>query len=137
MSGNLSDADFSADHSNLMGCVSMARFFFRGKGQELFCAHFQERIMNMTEIIGYFGGLCTTLAFIPQVWLVWKTKSTQDISLGMYAIYVLGVSLWLGYGIAAQAWPVLVANAATLIFASTILGLKIVNSRKDREKSVA
>ena len=115
----------------------MVAFSSEEQSLALFCPRFQERIMNMTEIIGYFGGLCTTLAFIPQVWLVWKTKSTQDISLGMYAIYVLGVSLWLSYGIAAQAWPVLVANAVTLIFAGTILGLKIANSRKDREKSVA
>ena len=39
--------------------------------------------MNLPDLLGTIAGILTTLAFVPQVWRVWKTRSTRDISLGM------------------------------------------------------
>jgi len=83
--------------------------------------------VTIAETVGYIGGACTTLAFIPQVMLVLKTRSTKDISLGMYSIYVFGIALWLVYGILSNAWPVIIPNAITLLFSGMILVMKIVN----------
>lgn len=79
----------------------------------------------MTEFIGFAAAFCTTAAFIPQAWLTWKTRSTHGVSLGMYSIFVAGVSLWLIYGIAIAAWPVICANAITLVLATFILIMKL------------
>ena len=54
-----------------------------------------------------------------------RTRDVSGISLGMYSVFTTGVALWLVYGIAAQAWPIVVANAITLLLASTILGMKL------------
>ena len=43
----------------------------------------------------------------------------------MYSVFTTGVALWLAYGIALQTWPIVVANAITLLLASTILGMKL------------
>jgi MtN3 and saliva related transmembrane protein len=77
------------------------------------------------SIIGFFAGLCTTAAFIPQVLKVWRTRSAQDISLGMYTIFVTGVALWLAYGVMAGSMPIIIANALTLILALAILVMKL------------
>jgi MtN3 and saliva related transmembrane protein len=45
--------------------------------------------------IGFFSGFCTTVAFVPQAYKVWKTKSTKDISLSMFLIFTTGVASWL------------------------------------------
>ncbi|MDP5240278.1 SemiSWEET transporter [Uliginosibacterium sp. 31-16] len=79
----------------------------------------------MTDLIGYLAAFCTTLAFVPQAWLTWKTRSAHGVSLGMYSIFTFGVFLWLAYGILLQAWPIIIANLITLILALFILIMKL------------
>ena len=82
--------------------------------------------MPFAELIGYFAAILTTTAFIPQAILTWKTRRADGVSLGMYSIFAGGVMLWLFYGCMIAAWPVIIANAITLILAVFILGMKIV-----------
>lgn len=77
-------------------------------------------------MIGFIAACLTTLAFIPQAIKVIKTKNTEGISLGMYALQVLGVFMWLIHGIIIQDMPLIIANAITFIFASIILTYKII-----------
>lgn len=77
------------------------------------------------QLIGALAATCTTVAFIPQAWLTWKTRRADGVSLGMYSIFTLGVALWLLYGILIGAWPIIVANICTLALALFILVMKI------------
>jgi MtN3 and saliva related transmembrane protein len=81
--------------------------------------------MNTVDWIGSAAATLTTTAFIPQALKVWHTRHTADISLGMYAMFTLGVALWLAYGILLQAWPIIAANSITLLLAGTVLVMKI------------
>ena len=85
----------------------------------------KRKIFMPITIIGYLAAFCTTLAFVPQAWKIIKTKHTKDISLIMYIVFSLGVALWLFYGILLVNWPMILANAVTLILAMVILGYKI------------
>jgi MtN3 and saliva related transmembrane protein len=77
------------------------------------------------DAIGYLAAALTTAAFVPQAWLTWKTRRADGVSLGMYAIFTVGVALWLVYGIVIGAWPIIVANAITLALALFILLIKL------------
>ena len=77
------------------------------------------------ELVGYAGALLTTLSFVPQAWHTFRTRDVSGISLGMYAVFTVGVSLWLLYGVLVGAWPIVLANAVTLALASVILGMKV------------
>jgi len=81
--------------------------------------------MESANTLGLIAGALTTVAFIPQVIKIWRTKHATDISLGMFAIFSCGVLLWLFYGIEIDAIPVIVANAITLGLSLTILFFKI------------
>jgi len=81
--------------------------------------------MDPVTLIGTLAGICTTLAFVPQVWQVYKSRSAKDISLGMYAIFISGVLMWLVYGVMIQAMPIIVANSVTLLLAGAVLLAKI------------
>ena len=81
--------------------------------------------MNLNDLTGSAAAVLTTTSFVPQVWKVWRSRHTADISLGMYALFTLGVALWLGYGIMLDSWPVILANAITLLLAGTVLLMKI------------
>jgi len=75
--------------------------------------------------VGFFAAFCTTIAFLPQAIKVYKTKSTKDISLYMFLIFTIGVLSWLIYGLIIEDWPVILANAVTLILSFFILIYKI------------
>lgn len=77
-------------------------------------------------VIGYAAATLTTISFVPQVVQVLKTRSTKDVSLGMYSLFTLGVALWFVYGLMIQAWPVIVANAITLLLAGAVLVMKLI-----------
>ncbi len=78
----------------------------------------------MLEVIGYTAGALTTLAFVPQVVQIYRTKSVKDVSLAMFLLFTLGVALWLGYGIMTHSFPVVAANAVTLMLSFVILYFK-------------
>lgn len=74
--------------------------------------------------LGFAAAVCTTSAFVPQVLLVWRQRGAPGISTGMYLMFIAGVAMWLLYGLALQSWPVVIANAFTLVLATAILGMK-------------
>lgn len=74
--------------------------------------------------LGYVAAFLTTGAFVPQVLLVWRQRGAPGISIGMYSIFITGVAMWLVYGLALRSWPIIAANAITLMLASGVLGMK-------------
>jgi len=83
--------------------------------------------MNGVTILGLAAACCTTLAYLPQVIKAWRTRSTQDISLGMFSLMVCGLLLWLAYGLLLHDVPLIASNLVTFIFAATILYFKLRN----------
>lgn len=81
--------------------------------------------MAVAEWLGYPAAVLTTLAFVPQAWKSWRTRDLSGISLPMYALFTLGVALWLAYGLAIGSLPVIVANGLTLVLALVVLALKL------------
>jgi MtN3 and saliva related transmembrane protein len=81
--------------------------------------------MNYTDTIGTLGATLTTVAFMPQVWQTFRTKDVSGISLGMYTVLTIGISLWVIYGWLIVAWPVVIANGVTLSLALAILVMKL------------
>lgn len=79
----------------------------------------------LTDLLGYAAATLTTIAFLPQAILTYRTKRAEGVSLGMYAVFVVGIALWLGYGILVGKGPIIAANAVTLALSSFILGMKI------------
>jgi MtN3 and saliva related transmembrane protein len=77
------------------------------------------------DLIGYIAGFLTTISFLPQVIQVYKTRSTVDISLGMYSVFVLGIAFWLAFGIVTNNWPVIIPNVITFVLAGSVLVMKL------------
>ncbi len=82
-------------------------------------------MMEANTLLGIAAGTLTTLAFVPQVVKTWRTRSTHDISLGMFLLFSTGLVLWLIYGVWIGSWPIIIANTVTLALALTILYFKL------------
>ncbi|HYC42271.1 MAG TPA: SemiSWEET transporter [Noviherbaspirillum sp.] len=80
---------------------------------------------QIDNLIGALAATLTTIAFIPQAWMTWKSKRAEGVSLGMYSIFTSGVAMWLLYGLVIGAWPVIIANVFTLALALFILVMKL------------
>jgi len=78
-----------------------------------------------TALIGYIAAALTTASFVPQAWHTFRTKDVSGISLGMYSVFTVGIALWLVYGLLLSAWPIVLANAITMLLASLILVMKL------------
>lgn len=82
---------------------------------------------ELADMVGSTAAIFTTLAFVPQVVKTVRTRHTRDISLAMWVLFCVGVALWMVYGILMIAWPIIIANALTLLMSATVLAIKLAN----------
>ena len=81
--------------------------------------------LNYIDLFGFLAALLTTIAFLPQLYKTWQTKSADDVSLVMLILFITGLFCWIIYGFKINSIPILVANIITFIFNFSILVLKI------------
>ena len=90
--------------------------------------------MDPITALGLTAATLTTCSFVPQLAKVWRTKSADDLSYGMFAVFSLGILLWLIYGLLRADVPLIVANGITLMLSVAILVLKIRYGRYPRTR---
>jgi MtN3 and saliva related transmembrane protein len=76
-------------------------------------------------ILGMVAGTFTTMAFLPQLLKVWRSRSAKDISIAWLITFTSGIFLWVIYGFLIHSPPVIVANLLTLVLTGIILALKL------------
>ncbi len=75
--------------------------------------------------LGIVAGLCTTLSLVPQIIKTYRTRHTEDLSLGMFCLLAVGVAMWGVYGVLINALPIVIANAITFLLCFYIIIMKI------------
>jgi len=90
--------------------------------------------MDPITVIGLIAAFCTTTAFVPQVVQILRTGNVDGISLQMYAIFTLGVAMWLTYGLIMNDLPMILANLVTLVLASMVLALTLKKRMKQKAR---
>ncbi len=63
------------------------------------------------NILGLVAGGITSIAMLPQLFKVLKEKDVEDLSLMMIITLIVGLSLWVWYGILKEEWPIILSNA--------------------------
>lgn len=84
-----------------------------------------EMNMDLVTGIGFLAAVLTTLGFLLQVIKTWRTRSTKDISLGMFVVLCVGICLWITYGFLRADLPLIIGNSVTLVLAGIILFFKL------------
>ncbi|CEL97454.1 unnamed protein product [Vitrella brassicaformis CCMP3155] len=83
----------------------------------------------VSEAFGYVGSILLFLVFLPQVWLTYRSRKADGISLLMIVLEVLASCSFITYGILIHEWPVIIANASALLCALLLLTAKIIYSK--------
>lgn len=81
--------------------------------------------MDIVNTIGFLAALLSAISMAPQVIKVYRTKNTEALSLGAFAVLSSGLFLWLVYGLLIQAMPVIIGNAVGFMFSLYIVIVKI------------
>ena len=85
-------------------------------------------MMNMQTLIPWIGlaaAVLTTICWLPQAVRVIRYKDTRAISLTTNLTFGLGLIFWLVYGVALGDWPLIGANAISIVFTSVIIAMKL------------
>ena len=88
---------------------------------------------NYIDLFGFSAALLTTIAFLPQLYKTWQTKSAEDVSLIMLILFITGLICWIIYGSEIHSTPIVVANVVTFIFNLSILILKITYTKRKEQ----
>ncbi|MFH1031304.1 MAG: SemiSWEET family transporter [Chloroflexota bacterium] len=75
----------------------------------------------MVEYLGFAGGLITTISYIPQLIRVFKLRSAREISVLFTIFLLIGMAVWLFYGIFLSLVPVILWNAIGVVLTSILL----------------
>lgn len=75
--------------------------------------------------LGLIAGTLTSIASVPQVIKVFKTKNTDDLSALMLVILILGLSLWVWYGLKKEELPIIISNAFAVLLNVILLFCKL------------
>ncbi len=81
--------------------------------------------MSYISVLGAAAAASSTVSYLPQVIRTWRTRSTSDISLGMFSVTVWATALWLAYGVAVSDISIIISNAICLVLSATILYFKL------------
>ena len=85
--------------------------------------------MNLTYV-GFFAGIFTSGAAIPQVLQTYRTKHARDLSIWQLILLDIGMLLWLLYGLSLNDLPLIAANIFSIVCYSSLIGMKITYDRR-------
>lgn len=88
------------------------------------------------EIIGFLAAFLTMFGFLPQVIKIYRTKSVKDLSLLAILQFILGIFLWLIYGIHLNNFAIILANSVTFLILLAALVLFLKYSKKSDQLTV-
>jgi len=81
--------------------------------------------MNIVTSIGLIAGAITSLAAVPQVVRTYRTRHARDLSIWQPVLLVIGMLLWLIYGIFLRDLPLILANAFSILCYALLIFMKI------------
>ncbi len=99
--------------------------FFTGPECPGFFHQWEFFTMSLLTIAGLAAAILTTFAFAPQTLKTLKTRDTKSISVLMYGMYLMGVLLWVGYGLSKPDWIIVAANGLGFLLALPVFYIAI------------
>ena len=67
-------------------------------------------------------GVATGAAYIPQAMRIGKRRSSDDVSILTYLLFLGGQIVYLVYGIRIRQWPLIIGMAANIVGSLTVIG---------------
>ena len=66
--------------------------------------------MEIEVVIGTIAGVFTSASLLPQLIKIIKEKKVEDLSIGMFVSLMIGLLLWIVYGVLRKDAPIIITN---------------------------
>ncbi|MBA2499594.1 MAG: SemiSWEET transporter [Chitinophagaceae bacterium] len=87
-------------------------------------------LLELPHYIGLVAGVCTSFSLLPQLIKMIKEKKVDDISFFMLLTLLVGLGLWVYYGILRTDWPIIITNSFSFLLNGTMIVLRIRYKRR-------
>jgi MtN3 and saliva related transmembrane protein len=81
--------------------------------------------LTSLSIVGLSAEVLLIISQIPQIYKSYKTKSTKDLSLLTIVAVIIGIVLWIVYGLMKPDMTIVIANGLSLATFSIVLYAKL------------
>lgn len=78
----------------------------------------------MLTIISFIAIFTSTVSLIPQIYLSYKKKSVEDLSLLMLLNFLICSISWVAYSVFTDSFSVFISNLIMIIFSAVLLFFK-------------
>lgn len=89
--------------------------------------------MNLEELAGWSAAIFTTLIFVPQLHKAFTTKKTQDISMLMIMLAIMGNTAWFIQALLTSNTPLMVCAVLIVIMSIILMLFKYINDKSQRQ----
>ena len=89
--------------------------------------------MTVEEISGWLAAIFTTLIFVPQLYKAYTTKKTQDLSMMMIVLAIMGNTAWLVQSVFTSNTPLMVCATLIIIMSFILMIFKYSNDKKTQD----
>lgn len=89
--------------------------------------------IDWITVAGTIGACASVASFTPQAWKIIRSRTTEGLSLRMFALTTLAFAAWTSFGLLKGEWTLIIPNAICLGFAFFILVMIALPDHKTRE----
>jgi MtN3 and saliva related transmembrane protein len=87
--------------------------------------------VSTVDLVGIAAGISTSISLLPQLVKLVKSKKAEDLSMFYLVILLIGLALWIWYGILREDTPIIITNSFSFILNLVIifLGVRFKNAQ--------
>jgi MtN3 and saliva related transmembrane protein len=86
--------------------------------------------MNILAILTTLFGIAMSFGYFTQTYKIIRTKSVKGVSLATYIFFLIGIAMWLIYGLTIKDLPVIISNIVFLIGAIAVIIVYLVYRKR-------
>ena len=86
--------------------------------------------MNTLAILTTLFGIAMSFGYFTQTYKIIRTKSVKGVSLATYIFFLIGIAMWLIYGLTIKDLPVIISNIVFLIGAIAVIIVYLVYRKR-------
>lgn len=81
-------------------------------------------MFEITQLLGTFAGILSTILYLPQVIHMIKLKSGRDVSYIYLFLQVCASFVWVAYGYFLNSYPIIICDSSILIITLVMIYIK-------------
>jgi uncharacterized protein with PQ loop repeat len=89
-------------------------------------------VITVLGVSAAFWGILMALSPLLQIRQMWLRQSSEDVSVGFFAVLLPGFALWIAYGLARSDLALVVPNVVAILIATTTITVAMLLRRRAR-----